>query len=191
MTTAHTCEEEVHREVGRHVGPEQTAGLAFLHDRAEPVVVAPARRPYRRPLGRLQQVHGPEEHGGPVEVLDCGHHHIDGDRPQPVHGGTRAARQPLQPVLLHRQDPVVDLEQQVVLCLEVVVHRALGDPGRGDDLADRGRLVPLLGEQPDGRLDQPAPYRRLLRPRHKLSFRPQLGLAFTYPSNIPSGRYGA
>src|SRR5207244_4644347 len=52
------------------------------------------------------------------------------------------------------------------LCREECVLRDLGDPGGGDDHADLRVLVPLLREQPDGRLDQPAAYRRLLRPRH-------------------------
>jgi hypothetical protein len=52
--------------------------------------------------------------------------------------------------LLKRQHPLVDREEQVVLGFEVVVHRALGDAGRIDDLLDAGLGVSLRGEELHG-----------------------------------------
>jgi hypothetical protein len=43
-----------------------------------------------------------------------------------------------------------DLPEQVGLALDVGVQRPLPDAERGREIADRGAVVPLLGEEPGG-----------------------------------------
>nr|WP_305070513.1 hypothetical protein [Micromonospora sp. 4G55] len=113
-------------------------------------------------------MHRLEEDRGVVQVGDRGDHHVGGGRPQPQRHRLVAGHDGLQALALHAQQPLVDLLEQVVLGGEVVVHRALGDPGGLDDLLDRGLLEALLREQPGGDRQQPLRQRLPVpRPTHR------------------------
>src|ERR1700730_13875460 len=54
---------------------------------------------------------------------------------------------------------MVNLVEQVVLGLEIVIHRTLGDAGGLDDRLHRCALKSLLGKQPCGSLHEPLRHR--------------------------------
>jgi hypothetical protein len=151
----HRAEEEVHDHVGRLVRAELPRRLAFLDQAAEALVVLAALGADRLLLVRGQLVHRLQEDRVVVEVVDAGHHDVGRRRRQALPQRRVRRGHALQLAGLLTQDAGVDLVEQVVLRAEVVVHRALGDARRLDDLLDRRAVEALLGEELRGVLQQP------------------------------------
>ncbi len=71
------------------------------------------------------------------------------DQPHRLHGPEPASDDLIEVLALQREQPVVDVEEQVVLRGEVVVERALRDARGGHDLLHAGLCVALLREELD------------------------------------------
>lgn len=89
-----------------------------------------------RAPGLAQQVHAPKEHGAFGEEVDGCLNDFDADVSQDTIGGTALFQGRLQVSTLQRQHAFVDSEEQVVLGLKVVVHRAFSHTCSRDDLQD-------------------------------------------------------